>query len=195
MKKVVSKKFVAIFALVLVALALAAVAFAANVPGNLSGGGNFAGPNGVGRIDLNGGGVTDGQIGVYYNKNNDKSGNCDGDIGTINVKYGDGTIASYTHHLCPLLELHQHELRLHRHAHRSHRRHVRDRPGYQHQAARGDRIQAGSTTGATLAQDWVNLGYEGSGAKTLGYPFAEQPLLNGNWTLTPKPAGCRLTNP
>ena len=63
MKKVVSKKFVAIFAVVLAALALAAVAFAANVPGNLGGGGNFVGPNGVGRIDINGGGLVDGQIG------------------------------------------------------------------------------------------------------------------------------------
>ena len=28
-----------------------------------------------------------------------------------------------------------------------------------------DRIQAGQTTDAALAQDWVNLGYVGSGAQ------------------------------
>ena len=97
MKKVVSKKVRTIVAVVLAALALAAVACAANVPGNLSGGGGFVGPNGVGRIDMNGGGVTDGQIDpAFYNKNNDRSGTCTGDSGTINVKYGDGAIASYS---------------------------------------------------------------------------------------------------
>jgi hypothetical protein len=42
-----------------------------------------------------------------------------------------------------------------------------------------DRVYVGSTTDATLAMQWVNLGWAGSGARTLGLAFPQVPVTGG----------------
>lgn len=77
------KLLVSLFAIV--ALALAGVASAATPQGNLTGAGNVATSISISRAEANGT-ITDGET-VYVGLNNDKSGDCVGDSGGINVNY------------------------------------------------------------------------------------------------------------
>ncbi len=145
---------------------------------------------GVGRITFNTGGAFDGQVGAFYNLRNDRSGNCDGDHGQINVKYTAGTIAAYqiacAHYSnCRSFSVDYIDTFL-------------DPTGNTYVIVRAinvkppakDRIQIGVTTDPALAQDWVNLGYVTGGAFADGHVFPEVPCDNGNWTIQPKPLDC-----
>jgi hypothetical protein len=185
------KKVVTTIAVFVAALSLAGVAAAANTPGNLSGGGDVSTTLTITRITLNEGGVTDGEISdQWYNRNNDKSGDCNGDTGSINVRYSDSSLITYNivcahYSNCRSMSVSYIDTKI-------------DPTGNTYVIFRAlntkppgkDQVQFGSTTDADLALRWVNLGFTTSGAKSLGYQFPENELLNGNWTLTPNPSTC-----
>jgi len=105
-----NKKSVTIIGVVLAALALAGIAWAATPQGKLTGSlkwntpgqrpfTNFNGvsTNGIHQIDIDPlNPIIDGET-VYVNKNNDPSGDCDGDSGTITVQYTDAGAGSMTY--------------------------------------------------------------------------------------------------
>ena len=185
------KKVFTIGATFIAALSLAGVAAAANQPGNINGGGDVSTTLTITRITMNSGGVTDGEISdEFYNRNNDRSGDCNGDTGSINVKYSDGTLVDYTivcahYSNCRSMSISYIDTKI-------------DPTGATYVIFRAlntkppgkDQVQFGSTTDADLALRWVNLGFTTSGAKSLGYQFPENNLLNGNWTLVPNPNSC-----
>ena len=96
------KKFVTIFGVVLAALALAGIAWAATAEGKLTGDFKWNTPgrgrskgrsNGIHAISTTqpgGAPILDGET-LYVNQNNDPSGDCNGDSGTITVQYDDST--------------------------------------------------------------------------------------------------------
>ena len=104
------KKFVTIFGVVLAALTLAGIASAATPQGKLTGSLKWNTPgkrpftdfngvstNGIHQLDIDPAHpIIDGET-VYVNKNNDPSGDCDGDLGTITVQYTDAGAGSATY--------------------------------------------------------------------------------------------------
>jgi hypothetical protein len=120
---------------------------------------------------------------VYVAKKNDKSGDCDGDTGQIAIYYGfdenpvtyNIACAHYTGNGRMAFDYFDSMAGVYVVVY------VVD--------GSPDKLYLGTTTGntaadATLAMKWVNLGWQGSGAKTLGLSFdRETGTQGGNFTI------------
>jgi hypothetical protein len=172
------KKFVTIFGVVLAALALAGVAWALAPQGKLEGeikwnnpgSRPFEGPgtNGIHTIsteqptDLP---ILDGET-VYVNKNNDPSGDCNGDSGRITVQYVDANVGSIDYNIICAhysnsvsMSFDYFDTHYNKYLVVS----IVDRSA----ANKAPIVRFGVETDATRALEWVNLGTAGSGHTTM----------------------------
>src|SRR5580765_2329860 len=161
------KLLAALFAMLAIAVP---AAFAATPQGRITGGADVATSIGIDRIVIRTQ-IKDGET-EYVGALNDKSGDCDGDTGQVNVTYSDHTKA-ISNIVC---------------AHYTNN-HVLGQGfvSYWYDAKLGtnvlfaffdggspvskDTVNIATTTNTTMAQNWVNYGYAGSGAQAAGVPF------------------------
>jgi hypothetical protein len=159
------------------ALVFAGIALAAAPQGKLTGGADVATGVGISRIDISGQ-ITDGET-VYVARNNDKSGDCNDDAGSVNVRYGpgDGAIypilcAHYTgnqdisvDYFDPVVD-----------AYVVFRIRDRGQPGSK------DIFEYQTTSTASNAKNRVNLGTKGSGNQAT--PLIRGAVSDGNYSVT-----------
>ena len=175
------------------ALAFAGLAAAATPQGHLTGSAKFngsifitpfAGGDAIHKITITST-ISDGET-VYVNTNNDPSGDCDGDVGAIEVQYNNGILAreraTYTidcahfsggnHMMVSYTDTALGEV-CGCDAHVVFR--VQGRP-----LGTDDVLSYGTETSATRALQWVNLGSDGSGHP----PLTTQAYTFGDFTVT-----------
>jgi hypothetical protein len=168
-----------LLAVVATALALVGGASAATPHGHLSGSASLTSSN-IFAISITST-VSDGET-VNVALRNDKSGDCDGDTCTLDVGVGTFT------HISPSIVC----------AHYTGRGMAfdfLDNDAFQRYVVvfivdgSPDKIFIGTTNGttaadATLAMKWVNLGWQGSGAKAAGLAFPQAAITAGDYTVT-----------
>lgn len=173
------KKFVTIFGVVLAALAIAGVAWAATAQGKLTGelkwntpgSRPFEGPgtNGIHVISTTATGgvqILDGQTdAAQINKNNDTSGACTGDSGTVVVQYTDANVGVGTY---PIICAHySNNVTMSFDFFDTHyQKYLIVNVVYKGSSA-DPIVRFGVETDATRALEWVNLGTAGSGHTTM----------------------------
>ena len=175
----VNMKKIALLLAVLATLALAGVASAATPQGNLTGAAVLSGV-GITQISITSP-VSDGEQ-VNVAKNNDNSGDCDGDSGAVSaVRPGfTWTVSALCVHFTGTgMAFEFADIGLGTFVV------VFIRDG----GASPDKVYVGSTPGVTtadqtLAKKWVNLGWKGSGAKVAGLPFPQATIVSGGFTVT-----------
>jgi hypothetical protein len=148
----------------LAALALAGGASAAAPQGHLDGSVSLQPNIGIGGFIVSG--ISDGETSFVAVKN-DKSNDCNGDTGGISVFYDDVSNADYSivcaHYTGGAgMAFDYFDTKLNTFVV------VFVADGLPH-----DRVYVGATTNGTLALQWVNRGWAGSGARTLGLAFPE----------------------
>jgi hypothetical protein len=160
----------------------AATAFAAVPQGQITGGADVATSIGIDRVVFVEG-VRDGEQ-EYVGQLNDKSYDCDGDTGAVNVTYSDHTNAITTITCAHYTGNHA------------------GREGFVtswYDAKLGtnvlfsvldggspvskDTIKIATLMNTAMVQNWVNYGYAGSGAQTAGVWFPQVAGSSGNYTV------------
>ena len=170
------------------ALAFAGVASAATPQGHLDGDLKFKNPPTlqIHKIDITST-INDGEQ-VYVAVNNDKSNDCDGDTGTLEVQYDSSTglgdasgkasypvlCAHYTGNNSMTISYNDTEIG----------KFVVIRFVDRSAAGKPDQVLVGSTTDANLAIQWPNRGYGGSGAQLAGLSFDSNNVQSGSATIT-----------
>jgi hypothetical protein len=171
------KLLAALFAM----LAIAVPAAFAATPPQINGGADVATTIGIDRVVFNA--VRDGEI-VYAGQLNDKSGDCSGDTGAVNVTYSDHTNATtnitcahYTgnHDFGEGFVTYWYDAKLGKAVIFS----VFDGGS----PVSKDTILVATLTNTTMAQNWVNLGYAGSGAQAAGIQQTQAAGSSGNYTV------------
>lgn len=178
------KRFVALTAAVVAAFSLAGIASAATPQGHLGGAGNVSTTIGIQRVEVNST-INDGTM-SYVGLNNDKSGNCNGDTGQVNVNYtaANGspnsqftvTCAHFTNTTSGgWMQFSWHDTNLNTY--------VVFRIGDRGQNAGLDKFEYTTTATATDAQSIVNLGTRTGSLN--GYPaLTHSSTSGGNWQLS-----------
>jgi hypothetical protein len=169
-----------LLAVVATALALVGGASAATPQGHLSGSASLTTGIGIFAITITST-VSDGET-VNVALRNDKSGVCDGDTGTLDVGVG-----TFTHIFPSIVCAH--------YTGRGMAFDFLDNLSFHSYVVvfivdgSPDKIFIGTTNGttaadATLAMKWVNLGWQGSGAKAAGLAFPQATITSGGYTVT-----------
>jgi hypothetical protein len=166
------KLLAALFATLAIAVP---AAFAATPQGKLSGGADLATTIGIERLVVNGR-ITDGEM-VFVNVIDDKSNDCNGDSGAVQVTYTDGTKATTdiacAHFIGDSMQFEYPDAKLHTNVVIS----IRELG----EPARKDVVHIATTTDDELALQWVNRGYGSSGAEKAGIPFPRVDASAGNY--------------